>query len=145
MKEAGSTNDIVAHFYKKGLATRRKSIERAKASHATPALTWNSIPERYALNNSSSFLQESTQTYQIYFSCETLKMACQQGLKALIMDGLHKVLPTELGDHAQLYTIHGSLSNEHQVPLFHILMRNMAQHTYEKFFERVWHELNSIE
>ncbi|CAJ0592562.1 unnamed protein product [Cylicocyclus nassatus] len=85
MTEETSREEVVAHFYQRGLATRRKSIQRAKSCHTDHSINWSCVPERYAkLSNGAAFLQELTPMYHLYFSDDTLRMACEQGIKALI-------------------------------------------------------------
>ncbi|RCN35981.1 hypothetical protein ANCCAN_18146 [Ancylostoma caninum] len=108
-------------------------------------LTWDNIPENFAyLSDGTPFLQEKTATLRSYYSVDTIRKACEKGLRALVADGVHKILPAQLGDQAQLYTIHGVCESGHKVPLVHALTKNKTQATYEKIFGRLQQELQTL-
>ncbi|VDP62798.1 unnamed protein product [Heligmosomoides polygyrus] len=85
-----------------------------------------------------------TADVHIYYSCTTIKKAYENGLFALVADGVHKILPTQLGDQAQLYTIHGVCSNGHEIPLLYALTRAQRESTYELVFSCLERELRSL-
>ncbi|CAJ0597752.1 unnamed protein product [Cylicocyclus nassatus] len=137
------SEELVAYFYKYGLESRRRTIERARAANIHSHVTWDYVPRAYAfLEDGSPFLQDINEIIQLYYSSTTIRMACEKGLHALVMDGMHKILPSNFGD-VQLYTIHGVLMSEHEVPLVYAFTRNKTQQTYERIFSRVQRELQA--
>ncbi|CAJ0602042.1 unnamed protein product [Cylicocyclus nassatus] len=69
-----------------------------------------------------------------YYSRKTVQKAVENGLVALVADGIHKLPPEELGKDGQLYTIHGVCNNGIDVPLIHVLMKRKNQSAYDKVF-----------
>ncbi|EYC27330.1 hypothetical protein Y032_0009g653 [Ancylostoma ceylanicum] len=137
--------EMTAYLHRHGLEARRRTIARSKEMHRDRMLTWENIPENFAyLSDGTPFLQERTATLQIYYSVDTIRRVCEKGLRALVANGVHKILPTQLGDQAQLYTIHGVTESGHEVPLVHALTKNKTQATYEKIFERLQQELQTL-
>ncbi|RCN38572.1 hypothetical protein ANCCAN_15512 [Ancylostoma caninum] len=95
-------------FHDREYESRRRHISRLINSHKEDDITLDNVPESLAvLPDGSKFLQLQTPTFQMYYSKATIKKAVDNGLKALVADGIHKVLPKKLGDNAQLYTIRG--------------------------------------
>ncbi|VDK44496.1 unnamed protein product [Cylicostephanus goldi] len=81
---ASSSNEVVAYFYKNGLESRRKSIERAKAVHGSQEVTWDNIPESYnTLDDGTLFLQERNDIYHLYYSSTTIREGDGPFLKRL--------------------------------------------------------------
>ncbi|KAK6029612.1 hypothetical protein OSTOST_04276 [Ostertagia ostertagi] len=108
---------------------------RSKAFHKVRGMTWDNIPESFSrLHDGTRFLQLKTAQVQIYCSRRTIEKAYRNGLHALVADGVHQILPEQLGDHSQLYTIHGVCNNGVEVPLFHALTRNKTETTYRMIF-----------
>ncbi|KIH61247.1 hypothetical protein ANCDUO_08486 [Ancylostoma duodenale] len=66
--------------------------------------------------------------------------AFENGLVALVADGIHK-LPPALGEHGQLYTIHGVCNGGIDIPLVHVLTEKKNQKVYEKVFGMLKQEL----
>ncbi|RCN45094.1 hypothetical protein ANCCAN_08904 [Ancylostoma caninum] len=125
------------HFHRRSLDSRRRTVERSKEAHKDKMVTWNSVPPSLAnLSDGSVFLQAKT---------ANLHKACKNGLMVLVADGMHKVLPRQLGDNTQLYTIHGVCRNGHQVPLVPATTKKKNKAVYEEVFGRLKQALNSLD
>ncbi|VDP49052.1 unnamed protein product [Heligmosomoides polygyrus] len=137
--------EVTANLFRHGHESRRRAITRSKAVHKDRTISWNNIPREFAfLPDGSRFLQLMTADVHIYYSCTTIKKAYENGLFALVADGVHKILPTQLGYQAQLYTIHGVCSNGHEIPLLYALTRAQRESTYELVFSCLERELRSL-
>ena len=122
-------------------------VFRSEEVHKDKAETWDNIPQHLAhMEDCSAFVQFSTVDLQIFFSSKTVKVlvqnlllssrsstsinilqkAYENGLFALVSDGVHKMLPHCLGDNSQLYTIHGVCRNGEEV----ITKKVSRSHTY---------------
>ncbi|RCN34107.1 hypothetical protein ANCCAN_20057 [Ancylostoma caninum] len=72
------------------------------------------------------------------------KEALDNGLYALVADGVHKVLPKKLDDNAQLYTIPGVCNDTVEVPLLHAVTTKETMLSCTRIFETVRKELEAI-
>ncbi|RCN32163.1 hypothetical protein ANCCAN_22040 [Ancylostoma caninum] len=63
----------------------------------------------------------------------------------LVADGLHKVLPRQLGDNSQLCTIHGGCRNTHQMPLVCAITKSKNKSVHEEVFGRLKQALISLD
>ncbi|EYC25454.1 hypothetical protein Y032_0012g1902 [Ancylostoma ceylanicum] len=100
--------ELMDEFHGHGYEKRRRQIARSVEKHDRPTATLDDVPERLrTLMDGFNFLQYSRQGLYIYYSKDTIKAAVDNGLVALVADGIHKLPPEELGDNGQLYTIHG--------------------------------------
>ncbi|EYB89126.1 hypothetical protein Y032_0235g3166 [Ancylostoma ceylanicum] len=65
------------------------------------------------------FLHEGpNENLHIYYSEETLEMACRHGLFALVGDGVHSCQPSKM---AQLYTVHAVCGGGIEMPVLHAI------------------------
>ncbi|KIH64445.1 hypothetical protein ANCDUO_05245 [Ancylostoma duodenale] len=72
---------------------------RSKEGHKDKMVTWTNVLRSLAhLSDGSLFLHAKT---------ANLHRDCENGLKVLVANGTHKVLPRQLGDNTQLCIIHG--------------------------------------
>ncbi|KAK6011158.1 hypothetical protein OSTOST_23768, partial [Ostertagia ostertagi] len=93
--------EMMLRFHRGNLNSRRSAITKSKAFHKVRGMTWDNIPESFSrLHDGTRFLQ-----------LKTAQKAYRNGLHALVADGVHQILPEQLGDHSQLYTIHGVCNN----------------------------------
>ncbi|KAK6059902.1 hypothetical protein COOONC_02445 [Cooperia oncophora] len=64
-------------------------------------------------------------------------MALENGLYAIVADGVHSLHPKSLGYHAQLYCVHGVCSREVDVPLMFCITEKKTRRVYKKIFEHL--------
>ncbi|KIH68082.1 hypothetical protein ANCDUO_01580 [Ancylostoma duodenale] len=72
-------------------------------------------------------------------------MACENGINAIIGDGVHKLNPKTAPVHmekGQLYTIHASCNGEMEVPILYAITRSKKQATYRTIFGALKEVLN---
>ncbi|VDM76158.1 unnamed protein product [Strongylus vulgaris] len=118
---------------------------RSLEKHDRPRATLDSVPEDLrTLPDGSLFLQFSQPGLYIYFSRRTVQKAVDNGLTAVVTDGIHRLPPEELGKDGQLYTIHGVCNGGVDVPLVHVLTKKKNLSVYEKVFNTVKQELLAL-
>ncbi|KHJ81550.1 hypothetical protein OESDEN_18763, partial [Oesophagostomum dentatum] len=85
------------------------------------------------------FLQLQLPDLHVYYLSEVVEMAKQNGLCALIGDGVHKLNPILPGamEKGQLYTIHAVCNNGFEVPLLFAITRRKDYETYKVIFGRL--------
>ncbi|EYC34233.1 hypothetical protein Y032_0001g316 [Ancylostoma ceylanicum] len=86
------------------------------------------------------FLRHQTPNMHIYYSQEVISMACENGLTAIIGDGVHKLNPMNTPnrmDKGQLYVIHGVVSGGIEVPPLYAITRHKNVATYRTIFGRL--------
>ncbi|KAK6040569.1 hypothetical protein COOONC_21927 [Cooperia oncophora] len=95
------------------------------------AVTLEHIPDDLAmLSNGRRFLQEQGPEVHVYYSEETIEMACCTGLYAIVADGVHTKQPKEL----QLYCVHGVCDGGVEVPLLYAMAAHKTEDVYTKIF-----------
>ncbi|CAJ0597869.1 unnamed protein product [Cylicocyclus nassatus] len=100
--------EIMDEFYDIGYTKRRRTIAKAVQSHDLPRATLENQPDDLTkLDDGTQFLQLKLPGLYVYYSRKTIQKAVENGLVALVADGIHKLPPEELGKDGQLYTIHG--------------------------------------
>ncbi|KAL6736428.1 hypothetical protein Aduo_006783 [Ancylostoma duodenale] len=95
---------LMDEFHDHGYEKRRRQIARNVEKHDRPRATSDSVPERLRDDQGSGWFsgtKESLSKTQFFYA------AFDNGLTALVADGIHKLPPEELGENGQLYTIHG--------------------------------------
>ncbi|KAL6739302.1 hypothetical protein Aduo_012773 [Ancylostoma duodenale] len=136
---------LMDEFHDYGYERRRRQIARTVEKHDKPRATLDDVPERLrTLMDGSCFFKYSSPGLYIYYSNETIKAAVDNGLVALVADGIHKLPPEELGEHGLLYTISLSLQRWH-MPIFHVPTREKNVNVYAKVFGIVEQELQTLE
>ncbi|CAJ0608777.1 unnamed protein product [Cylicocyclus nassatus] len=137
--------ELMDEFHKGGYAARRRTIAKALQRHDMPRATLEDLPNDLKnLPDGSLFLQHSQPGLYMFYSRSTLEKAVNNGLIAIVADGIHNLPPCELGKDAQLYTVHGVCNAGVDVPLVHVLMRRKTQSFYEKVFGIVKEELQDL-
>ncbi|KAK6035787.1 hypothetical protein COOONC_26708 [Cooperia oncophora] len=78
--------------------------------------------------------------FQVYFDLLSnleIQMALENGLYAIVADGVHSLHPKSLGYHAQLYCVHGVCSREVDLPLMFCITEKKTRRVYKKIFEHL--------
>ncbi|KAK6059641.1 hypothetical protein COOONC_02726 [Cooperia oncophora] len=65
------------------------------------------------------------------------QMALENGLYAIVADGVHSLHPKSLGYQAQLYCVHGVCSREVDLPLMFCITEKKTRRVYKKIFEHL--------
>ncbi|VDM70483.1 unnamed protein product [Strongylus vulgaris] len=137
--------EIMDKFHQTGYGSRRRTIAKSLEKHDRPRATLDSVPEDLrTLTDGSLFLQFSQPGLYIYFSRRTLQKAVDNGMTAIVADGIHRLPPEELGKDGQLYTIHGVCNGGVDVPLVHVLTKKKNLSVYEKVFSIVKQQLLAL-
>ncbi|EYB88407.1 hypothetical protein Y032_0248g99 [Ancylostoma ceylanicum] len=162
--------EMIQHHNKKGHISRRDSIRRAVRVHEVREVqaTMEWIPNHLQfLWDGSLFVHRLEPTLHVYYNRSTiqvsinpsqicasprppkrftvlLQMAAQNGLHALVADGVHSFQPRQLKRGGQLYTIHGVCSNGVEVPLLYAISSRKTQQVYEIIFRHIRDELPAI-
>ncbi|KAL6729504.1 hypothetical protein Aduo_000552 [Ancylostoma duodenale] len=96
------------------------------------------IPEDLQnLPDSSRFLHIKRPDLHLYYSEEVIQKACENGINALIGDGVHKLNPKTAPVHmekGQLYTIHAACNGEMELPILYAVTRSKKAQTYRTIF-----------
>ncbi|KHJ98607.1 hypothetical protein OESDEN_01410 [Oesophagostomum dentatum] len=138
-------DEVMDEFHGIGYMQRRRAISKNIERHGKPTVSLDDVPENLrTLTDGTNFLQHSEPGLYIYYSKETVKKAFDNGLVALVADGIHKLPPDALGDDGQLYTIHGVCNGGIDVPIFHVLTRRKNVTVYKKVFGLVKQELLTL-
>ncbi|KIH65521.1 hypothetical protein ANCDUO_04158 [Ancylostoma duodenale] len=136
---------LMDEFHDYGYERRRRQIAKTVEKHDKPRATLDDVPERLrTLMDGSCFFKYSSPGLYIWYSNETIKAAVDNGLVALVADGIHKLPPEELGEHGLLYTISLSLQRWH-MPIFHVPTREKNVNVYAKVSGIVEQELQTLE
>ncbi|VDN31094.1 unnamed protein product [Cylicostephanus goldi] len=109
----------------------------------------DNVPDelRY-LPDGSLFLQVQESELHIYISRSIVKLAVDNGLSALIADGIHQLNPrsrTGSGirmEQGQVYTVHGVCSGGFEMPLMFAIMRKKREEDYRVVFEKLKENIN---
>ncbi|VDN21482.1 unnamed protein product [Cylicostephanus goldi] len=134
--------EIMDEFHQEGYSKRRRTILKSVQMHDRPTASLDDVPENLrTLKDGTTFLQFSSPGLYIYYSKTTIQKAVENGLTALVADGVHKLPPKALGDDGQLYTVHGVCNGGIDVPLVHVLTRRKNESVYDKVFGMIKQEL----
>ncbi|KAK6062214.1 hypothetical protein COOONC_00112 [Cooperia oncophora] len=124
--------DVITALYGWGFGMKRQAISRAINSLKDRAVTLEHIPDDLAmLSDGRRFLQEQGPEVHVYYSEETIEMACCTGLYAIVADGVHTKQPKEL---MQLYCVHGVCDGGVEVPLLYAMTAHKTEGVYTKIF-----------
>ncbi|KHJ86569.1 hypothetical protein OESDEN_13674 [Oesophagostomum dentatum] len=137
--------EVMDEFHGTGYLYRRRTIAKNVEKHGKPAVSLDDPPESLkTLMDGETFLQHSSPGFYVFYSKKTVKKAFENGLVALVADGIHKLPPQALGDNGELYTVHGICNGGVDVPLFHILTRRKNTKIYEEIFGMIKRELVTL-
>ncbi|CAJ0593908.1 unnamed protein product [Cylicocyclus nassatus] len=96
--------EIMDEFHQEGYCKRRRTILKSVQMHDRPTASLDDVPENLrTLRDGTTFLQFSSPGLYIYYSKTTIQKAVENGLTALVADGIHKLPPKALGDDGQLH------------------------------------------
>ncbi|RCN51453.1 hypothetical protein ANCCAN_02404 [Ancylostoma caninum] len=123
----------------KNTTTEEEHLRAASAQKRTVQM--DSIPENLSqLPDGENFLQLQNSDTHLYYSEEVTAMACDNGLSALIGDGIHKLNPVTIPDRmdkGQLYTIHAVIRGGVEIPILYAITRHKNIATYRTIFRRL--------
>ncbi|RCN52761.1 hypothetical protein ANCCAN_01138 [Ancylostoma caninum] len=92
------------------------------------------------LPGGENFLKLQTPELHTYYSEEVILKARNNGLYALIADGVHKLNPITIPDRmdkGQLYIVHAVVSGGIEVPILYAITRYKNVETYRTIFDRL--------
>ncbi|VDK51171.1 unnamed protein product [Cylicostephanus goldi] len=134
---------VLLHFCRKGYQSRRSAYSRA-VKMTIPDVDMEHVPEQLRnLPDGSTFLKLQEPNMHIYISDEIVKRAMDNGLHALIGDGVHQLNPrNKRGSHVrvekgQVYTIHGVCRGGIEVPIMFVIARRKREEDYIVIFENL--------
>ncbi|KAK6734095.1 hypothetical protein RB195_017707 [Necator americanus] len=140
---------VMHHFFKGGYESRRSAYSKA-VKEGSAEVDMNNVPDPLRiLPDGRTFLHYQQPTMHIYYSEDVIKRAIDNGLWALIGDGIHKLNPrSKRGssvrmEEGQLYTIHGVCRGGFEVPLLFAITRRKREEEYVIVFEKMKQALES--
>ncbi|KHJ87009.1 hypothetical protein OESDEN_13225 [Oesophagostomum dentatum] len=115
-------------------------------AHKDKTVTMSNVPEHVAqLPDGSRFLHEQTGAFHIYYSKDTIKKACRNGLFALVADGMFTLHPKELGRNAQLYCVHAVCSGGVEIPIVFAITAKRTEREYINIFTHIKQQIEGYE
>ncbi|KIH45462.1 hypothetical protein ANCDUO_24497 [Ancylostoma duodenale] len=116
----------------------RIALEENTFAHKKREVNMENIPSDLCNPpDGSRFLQIQRPDLHLYYSEVVIQMACENGINAIIGDGVHKLNPRTAPVHmekGQLYTIHASCNGEMEVPILYAITRSKKQASYRTIF-----------
>ncbi|KAK6038363.1 hypothetical protein COOONC_24132, partial [Cooperia oncophora] len=138
---------IRAAIRKSGYQARRRQISQNLNKWVDRSVTMENVPHEFrTLQDGSQFLQFHEPRFHIYYSVRTIEVSFtfiavqwlfENGLYAIVADGVHSLHPKSLGYQAQLYCVHGVCSREVDLPLMFCITEKKTRRVYKKIFEHL--------
>ncbi|CAJ0597558.1 unnamed protein product [Cylicocyclus nassatus] len=132
--------EIMDEYHQEGYCKRKNYIEM----HDRPMASLDDVPNLRTLKDRTTFLQVSSPGLYIYYSKTTIQKVVENGLTALIADGIHKLPPKAFEDDGQLCIVHGVCNGGIDVPLVHVLTRRKNESVHDKVFGMIKQELTEL-
>ncbi|KAL6735804.1 hypothetical protein Aduo_006211 [Ancylostoma duodenale] len=129
--------EVLRRFTKRGYDVRRSSYSRSVRAYRREVNMEVITEELQNLPDGSRFLHIKRPDLHLYYSEEVVQKACENGINALIGDGVHKLNPKTAPVHmekGQLYTIHATCNGEMELPILYAVTRSKKVQTYRTIF-----------
>ncbi|VDN23610.1 unnamed protein product [Cylicostephanus goldi] len=98
----------------------------------------NNVPDDLRnVPGGGAFMQLETEDLHVYYCKETVEMARDHGLYALVGDGVHNLNPVTIPnrmDKGQLYVLHAAVQGGIEVPILYAVARYKNVETYKTIF-----------
>ncbi|VDK56060.1 unnamed protein product, partial [Cylicostephanus goldi] len=127
-------------FHGKGCEQRRKTFPKASNAQKR-TVDLSNVPEDLShVPGGDLFLQLQTDDLHLYFYTDIVEKARDDGMYALIGDGVHNLNPVTIPnrmDKGQLYVLHAAIQGVIEVPILYAVTRYKTVETYKRIFEKL--------